>query len=73
MNRQMMMLGAMSAVMGTVAVAGAHVIGDETDHHRMHDPKRKREPRAAPLRDPLPERKDKSASLKRMLRHKGQA
>jgi hypothetical protein len=64
-----MMLGAMTAAMGTVASSTIDVIAD----HDTYDPprKRKREPRARPIHSPRQERKDKSASLQRMLKRTG--
>jgi hypothetical protein len=69
MNRQLMMMGAMSAVMGTIASASVDVI---CDADAVIVP-RKRKPTAQPIVSPQQERKDKSKSLRRMLGSKGRA
>jgi hypothetical protein len=69
MNRQMMMLGAMGAVMATVAAASVEVIVS----HDPAKPQRKRKPTATAVMSQPQERKDKSASLKRMLGRNGRA
>jgi hypothetical protein len=69
MNRQLMMIGAMSAVMGTIASASVDAISDADEPYAT----RKRKPTAQPIISPRQERKDKSKSLRRMLGSKGRA
>ena len=68
MNRQLMMLGHMGALMSLSASSSF-----EIDYDDELAPRKRRQPESQPLSEPMRVRKDKSASLKRLLGRKGRA